>query len=555
MGTMMIRRLIAGVALFVVYLSSASISIQSQLPAADLILSPGAFTRIESDIPEFERLFLFVRATLDHNKAAFRGRTGLVRGFAAGTAYPQIWLRDAATIIPASRFLYPLPYLRSWLIEHLAFQKPNGELQDWIDARGRSDKNTTETDQETSAVQAASQITDLVGPAWLGEPVEGATILARLEQALLFVWNERRDSTIGLLQGAHTVDWGDVEMEESDQQAIYAGPGTHWTADIYDQAQFYRAAQALGRMLRLRGKGSSASLWEARADDIRSRTNQALWQEARGYYRVHVHLTPLRHDFDEDAAFAMGGNVEAVDAGLASPRQTRRILAAALAKQKEFGISTVSGVFLPPYPKGVFNHPMVDDPYEYQNGGQWDWFGGKLVLALFRAGEPGRGETALLEIARKAIANNGLYEWDDRAGRGRGSAAFSGSAGSLSRALIEGYFGLEVSPEGLRIEPRLGLRRGAVHLYFPANGRFAAYRYAFDPAASRISLAWKSDWPEPALVRVPWPVGQEAALQDRLMVRLDDRPTDFRTEPGLGGPVVIVQTGPGPHDLSIEMLK
>jgi len=36
-----------------------------------------------------------------------RGRTGLVRGFGAGTLYPQVWLRDSATLIPATRFLLP----------------------------------------------------------------------------------------------------------------------------------------------------------------------------------------------------------------------------------------------------------------------------------------------------------------------------------------------------------------------------------------------------------------------------------------------------------------
>ncbi len=551
----MLSRLIAGIAWAILSLGGGPTPVPIQTPSPDSLLAPGSFTRIESGLPEIERLFLYARATLDRNKTAFRGQIGLVRGFAAGTAYPQIWLRDAATIIPASRLLYPLPYLRSGLLEHLAIQKANGELQDWLAPDGRADKNTTETDQETSAVHIAAQITDLVGPAWLGQPVRGASVLSRLERALQFVWDERRDPRTGLIMGAHTVDWGDVEMEEPDQRAIYAGPGTHWTADTYDQAQFHRAAQALGRMLRLQGKGSSASLWEARAHDIRRRTDQHLWQEARGYYRVHIHLTPLEHGFDESSMFAMGGNVEAIDAGLASPRQIRRILAAALAKQKEFGMSTISGVLLPPYAKGVFKHPMVDDPYEYQNGGQWDWFGGKLVLALFRDGGRGQGETALLEIARKAIANDGLFEWDDPKGRGRGSPTYSGSAGSLTRAIVEGYYGLEASADGLRIEPRLGARAGAIHLYFPSNGRYAAYRYRFDSAAARIDLAWASDGPEPTLIRLPWPVSGSAALQSRFQVRLDGRPTEYQVDPGLDGPVVAVQTGPGPHAVSVQAIK
>jgi hypothetical protein len=57
-----------------------------------------------------------------------------VRGFGAGTLYPQIWLRDSATLIPASRYFFPAEYLTSWLEEHLSHQRANGELWDWIAA-------------------------------------------------------------------------------------------------------------------------------------------------------------------------------------------------------------------------------------------------------------------------------------------------------------------------------------------------------------------------------------------------------------------------------------
>jgi len=108
-----------------------------------------------------------IRITLDNGAVEFQGRTGMVQGFTAGAGYPQVWLRDAATIIPASRFFYPDAFLVTWLEEHLAFQKADGGLEDWIDSQGKSDKNTVETDQEASAVQSAYQVFLLKGKGWL----------------------------------------------------------------------------------------------------------------------------------------------------------------------------------------------------------------------------------------------------------------------------------------------------------------------------------------------------------------------------------------------------
>ena len=146
-----------------------------------------------------------------------------------------------------------------------------------------------------------------------------------------------------------------------------------------------------------------------------------------------------------------------------------RIIEQALSRQKEFGVSTISGSLLPPYPKGFFKHPALDEPYEYQNGGQWDWFGGRLVLAMFESGFSREAREKLIEIARKNIANGGFYEWDTKDGAGRGSDFYSGSAGSLARALIEGYLGVRIdgaSPRDLT-QARPGQRQGP----YPFSGR------------------------------------------------------------------------------------
>ncbi len=502
-----------------------------------LSLEPGPYTKIESSVPELNSLMKLIRVTLKHNEVSFQGRTGRVDGFSAGAGYPQIWVRDAATIIPASRYFYPVSYVRSWLDELLSYQRPDGSLPDWYDSRGVTDKNTVETDQETSAVQAGRQVYELSGPEWDHAEIQGVPAYERMRRALEFVLKDRFDAVHGLIKGAHTADWGDVEMEDADQSAIYAGKTTRWTADTYDQSMFYQAASDLASWYEVAGAGDKANLWRERARQIRLNADKWLWQNDRGFYRVHIHLEPWRHDLDESSMFAVGGNAQAMISGLAGePGEGKRgrIIEQALARQKEFGVSTISGSLLPPYPAGFFKHPALDEPYEYQNGGQWDWFGGKLVLAMFESGFSREAREKLIDIARKDIANGGLYEWDTRDGQGRGSDFYSGSAGSLARALVEGYFGVRISALHLELSPRLGLDSARAHIYLPAAGRFVAYDYSVDEKARKIRLEVASDNERPMIkILNPWapsPSGRRQKESGSLDVRIDGKKVPFDLE-------------------------
>jgi hypothetical protein len=519
-------------------------------------LVPVTRTDIRSDIPEFEELFRLIRQTLSQNKVTFQGKTGMVSGFAAGSAYPQIWLRDSATIIPASSLFYEAPYLSSWLEEHLAFQKSDGSLADWIDSRGTIDKNTTETDQETSAVRSAAQVARILGKDWLQKRIGGETILSRLERALQFVLSRRFDKAHGLITGAHTADWGDVDMDFPDQRAIYTGPKTHWTCDIYDQSQFYGAARDLAKMSERDGLAGRARFWNDRAEEIRKNAERWLWQEARGFFRVHFHLDSLRHDFDEDGMFAMGGNAEAVISGLASNEKARRIFEVALARQKSYGLSTISGSLLPPYPKGIFKHPMMDDPYEYQNGGQWDWFGAKLVKGMFERGFSRTAGQKLLEIAKKNAANKGLYEWDTPAGRGQGSAYYSGSAGSLALALVEGYFGLRISKDSLQFAPRLSGGRASVQVLIPAAGVYAASDYAWDSAKQTLTFRFRSNLKNQNEVKILLPSDLAARIpagkSGSLKVSLDGAKIPFRFETSNEDTYLVITADVSSHILEIK---
>jgi hypothetical protein len=513
-------------------------------------------TTVESSSPEFGELLKLIRITLETDAVEFQGKTGLIRGFSAGDGYPQVWLRDAATTIPASRFFYPVEYLESWIMEHLAFQKPDGGLEDWIDARGRSDKNTVETDQESSAVQAAYQVFLLKGKGWLGHIIGDEAVVDRLERAVAFLFQTRFNPERGLITGAHTADWGDVDPEDSDQKAIYVDEKTHWTADIYDQSMVYEACRELAAMLAALGLEEKADGWTRKAASLREAADRHLWQEDRGFYRVHIHLDPFPHEFDEDGMFAMGGNAQAILSGLADGRKADRIIRTAIERQTEFGVSTISGSLLPPYPAGFFKHPAVDEPYEYQNGGQWDWFGGRLLAAMFENGWSAQAKDKLIEIIRKNLRNGGFFEWDTREGAGRGSDNYAGSAGSLARALFEGYFGFRLSEKGLTLEPKLGEDSGRVEIRIPTSGLILSYDYRPVADEKKIVLSIESNHQNPSEVKVlvPWKLfGLSRTETDRTKIRVLDngKPVTIRWESRGHDDFIVIDTEFKKHTIEI----
>ncbi len=518
-----------------------------------LDLEYGKYTKFQSSLAEFNELFKLIRITLNHNEVEFRGKKGKILGFQAGSGYPQIWLRDANTIIPASRFFYDENWLRSWLTEHLAYQKSDGALEDWIDSQGNSDKNTTETDQEASAVEAAYQISELIGTQWLETKIGEESVIGKLEKALNFVLTQRYDGRYGLVKGAHTADWGDVDMNEPDQKAIYVDEKTHWTADIYDQSMIYQACENLASIFESLSQRKKSSFWQKKADLIKRRTQKWLWQEKKGFYRVHLHLDSLVHAINEQDIFALGGNTQAILSGLADEKKSKRIIEQALSRQKSFGLSTISGVLLPPYPKNFFKHPMMDDPFEYQNGGQWDWFGGKIVHSMFEHGFSSQAREKLLEIARKNIANGGFFEWDSRDGTGKGSDYYSGSAGSLSKALIEGYFGINVSTESLHISPKLSQDEAKVHFYLPAADLFVAYDYRFSKDKKRLFFDYNSNFPLPGKLRIlnPWPDSKLASTG--LLVMKDGVRIPFIKAKNNQDEFIVIETDFKKHSLLVKM--
>jgi hypothetical protein len=521
-------------------LAIAVMALAALVAGTAIATAPAAAPRAETSYgvadDALSRLLPLLGESLEANRKEFRGRTGPVRGFGAGTLYPQVWVRDSATLIPLTRYLYSREHLTSWIEEHLAHQRRDGALPDWVAVGEAShftadapraaevfrapgvvltaDRNTSESDQESSAVDAAAQAFAITGDrAWLSRAVAGQPLLARLDAALEYVRDQRFDRARGLVTAAFTADWGDVTSVHADQRAIYLDDATPVVAGLYATALYVRAARGLAGLHRAAGDAEGERLWHGRARIAADGIERHLWQPQRGFYRMHVILSwpgPGRGP-DDDDRFAMGGNAVALLAGLGGEERVRRIFGVAQERRQRFGMSTISGVLLPPYPAGFFRHPILREEYAYQNGGEWDWFGGRLLLAAFEGGQAVPARRELRRIAAQAVANGGLHEWSTREGQGRGSARYAGSAGALGAAIMAGLYGIDLRHDGLDLHVRLGDLAGRVRAVEPATGMVVAYEYACDPARRRITLRYEASRSGRGTLEVLLPSGRLSA--------------------------------------------
>ena len=488
---------------------------------------PGFQTRPPSqywvDDSALDALQNFFRGAMAATEKSFPGKLGKINGFGAGDTYPQIWLRDSATAIPVTRYYYPSQFMTSWLEEHLAHQNRDGSLYDWIASGKKSqflpgaprakevyrspdassefsisaDKNTTEADQETSAVETAYWIFRIIGNRrWLTKNIDGVPLVVRLDRSLRYLLHARFDARHGLITNALTADWGDVSPVYQDQRAIYLDARTPVVVGLYTNVLFCRATAQLSELYAALGQKNRALYWRKQTTIIKRNINRFMWQEDRGFYRMHVQVVSTGNPrFDNSNMFAMGGNGLAVLYEVASDRQAARIFDVAFKRQREFGISTIAGVLLPPYPQGFFRHPAVSEEYTYQNGGQWDWFAGRLLLAEFERGDARRAAAQLSALAAKAKSNGGLFEWHTRDGKGMGSPNFVGSAGALAAALYQGLFGVYLSANSLNLKIRLAEVPARVNLFEPATERSVSYEYRYFPDQAKLSLTYQSNVP------------------------------------------------------------
>lgn len=354
----------------------------------------------------------------------------------AGSQYPMIWTRDLATIArgqPAAQVATSY-----WPELFLMNQTAANGVPDWLAlTTGETGKNDILSDQELWTIIAALEGIRLgyVGPSWLEKPLASVTGMGQrqvgdwLLLALNYVLAQRFDPQAGCLVTGHVADWGDVGLQGRDDRTStkFHGPKV---CGIYGQALLYQALNLVAQYLPAANQDSALA---ARGgitglkNQLERFVQQRLWQADKGFFRIHHHLEPLVHKFAEDDIFPLGGNVLAYESGLTTPAQTRAIADTILNRQKQFGNATVGAVLLPCYPAGTFENPIMDERYEYQNGGDWDWYGPRAARLIYEV-YPAIGWQKLAANAALVVAQGAFYEWRHLDGRPGGGRHYNGSA-------------------------------------------------------------------------------------------------------------------------------
>lgn len=369
--------------------------------------------------------------------------------FSAGTSYSEIWIRDFNTFLKGSLQVRPKEEVKNALLMFFKIQGQDGNIVDGVveatKATGGYDyrhsdllpgwaahKNTVETDQESSLVQAVKKYIEVTNDrSILTEVIGGKSVLQRMEDAFSYIRKERWSVKHGLVTGATTVDWGDVQPETG--WGVSINDKTKMAIDIYDNAMY---VIAIHDFLAMAPKGyKTVENWKNVADDIKKNVRIHLWMKDAQKYRPHLYLngSPFSKNFDEDKILYTGGSICAILADFNTPAEVAAINKQIVAAAKKEKHATIGITVYPPYPVEEFpNMPA----YQYQNGGDWTWFGGRMMPALMNYGMVNEAYQELLPMVDRTIAKKGFFEWYDvRNGEPKGSGEFRGEAGVLYDAI------------------------------------------------------------------------------------------------------------------------
>lgn len=380
-----------------------------------------------------------------------KARKLLSSGLRAGTGYREVWIRDLNTFIELALDVQKQKDLRQALLLFFHFQGDDGNIVDgyvpkeqarvnykYIKSKSIDEylahKNTVETDQESSMVQAVHKYVKKTNDkSFLNEIVNDISVLDRMERAMQFLLDHRFNDKYGLIWGATTSDWGDVQPEHA--WGVVIDDKTHYAIDIYDNAMF---VIAIDNFLDLAGaKHPRYQQWRNRAKNLQKNVMKHLWIQQQHKFRPHIYLkdSPFPKDFDEDRIYYHGGTAVAIEADLLTPNQIERACNDMIKNKQSAGAGTIGLTVYPPYPKGFFANPSMA-PWSYQNGGDWTWFGGRMIQQLIHYGFVEQAYQEMIPMVERVKKNNGFYEWYSVGNSPRGSGQFRGSAGVLGKAIV-----------------------------------------------------------------------------------------------------------------------
>lgn len=370
-------------------------------------------------------------------------------GFNAGDGYREVWIRDYNTFIEPAALVYPTEELKENLLVFFRMQGFDGNILDGftpaevitksetdfeyfeLEPRYAGHKNTVETDQETSLIQAVHKYVKSTNDhSILQEMVGEQDVAERMDRAMQFLMDHRFAADYGLIWGATTADWGDVQPEHG--WGVDIDSNTHRAIDIYDNAMFLIALDNMMEMV-----PQSKAKWEKTYAQVFQNVRKHLWDSERQKFIPHLYLdgSPFPEDFDEDEIYYFGGTAIAIEAGLLSRDEIKASLDEMVSRVKQAGAASIGLTLYPPYPDGYFVNQIMNPEYSYQNGGDWTWFGGRMIQQLVKYGFLKEAYEQLLPMTERVVVNDGFYEWYSVNNEPRGSGTFRGSAGVLYTAI------------------------------------------------------------------------------------------------------------------------
>jgi len=372
-------------------------------------------------------------------------------GFTAGDGYGEVWIRDLNTFMNVACKVNDKRVIKKHLLTFFHFQQPDGSILDGYVPNPKGSgvpynyyhsklapeyaghKNTVETDQESSLIQAIAKYISSTGDkSILQDTVASGTVQKHLEEAMQFLLKHRFDEKYGLIWGATTSDWGDVQPEHS--WGVEINADTHKAIDIYDNAMFVIAINDYLGFASVSGK--ERKYWLAVRDKLKTNIRKHLWDKSRQKFIPHIYLngSPFPASLNESEIYYHGGTTIAIEAGLLSKAEVKAAYLKMQDNVREAKAATIGLTIYPVYPAGTFKNGGMG-PYSYQNGGDWTWFGGRTVSELIRYDLIPEACEALEPMLLRVIKNKGFYEWYTPDNRPQGSSSFRGEAGVLWTAI------------------------------------------------------------------------------------------------------------------------
>ncbi len=379
-----------------------------------------------------------------------KAKAVIATGFSAGDGYGEIWIRDFNTFMELTMDVNDHKIITEKLLIFFNFQGDDGNIIDaYIPKEGMmagayeyifselepdlaAHKNTVETDQESSLIQGVYKYVTKSGQEdFLKIDIDGKTVAERMEFALEYLINHRYNEEYGLIWGGTTADWGDVQPEH--EWGVFLTDDTHYTLDIYDNAMMVIAIKNFIELL-----PEAAAKWSPVLKNVEANIRAHLWDAENMKFRPHIYLSdsPFPDGFNEDEIFYHGGTAVAIEAGLLSTEEIKVSLETMIENMHKTGAATIGLTMYPAYPDGYFKNKILSTPYTYQNGGDWTWFGGRMIQQLVINGFIKEAYEQILPFTDRAIANDGFYEWYTITNEPKGSASYRGSAGVLYKAIL-----------------------------------------------------------------------------------------------------------------------